>query len=141
MNVKLSPTKDGSSTRNSHHEGDYELGIPPSRMEIVKVLSEEEFDKRKQYDDLQRECKEKSRLSDTPDDSSSLLDSIGRFPLFVAFVVILFGVIRTLPEPTNWIVGVIGVIVFAMVFVWLLLRKALRPFIRCAKIWRWLRRS
>lgn len=150
MSVKPSPTGSGSVTRDSLREGDHGAGIPRSPLKGVRVLSKKKKvnlihkrneDLQQRDKDLERKFEERSRQRDTAQSWSSLLglsllqDGIRRVAAWIRWVAVsvvglllirlvaaLFDVIKTLPAPFNWIVGVSAICFAAVIFVWLILR-------------------
>lgn len=150
MSVKPSPTGSGSVTRDSLREGDHGAGIPRSPLKGVRVLSKKKKvnlihkrneDLQQRDKDLERKFEERSRQRDTAKSWSSLLglsllqDGIRRVAAWIRWVAVsvvglllirlvaaLFDVIKTLPAPFNWIVGVSAICFAAVIFVWLILR-------------------
>lgn len=143
MSVKSSPTGVGDSTRDSLREGDHGLGIPQSRVEGARTLSEEEIaedQRRRNEEELQRQFEEWHRQLDTAGDSFRLPASIHRATTWIGWTVAsvlglllvvqgaaLIGDIKTLPAPFDWIAGVSATF-FAAMLGWLILRLGVALF-------------
>ncbi len=128
--------KGGNQTRDSLREGDHGLGIPQSRMEGARVLSEEEIteDQRQQDEELQRQFEERLGQLDAAGDSFRLPASILRVATWIGWTaasvlglllvgqgVALIDDIKALPAPFDWIAGVSATF-FAAMLGWLILR-------------------
>ena len=128
--------KGGNQTRDSLREGDHGLGIPQSRMEGARVLSEEEIaeDQRQQDEELRRQFEERLGQLGTAGNSFQLPESILRVATWIGWTaasvlglllvgqgVALIDDIKTLPAPFDWIAGVSATF-FAAMLGWLILR-------------------
>ena len=135
-------SKGGNLTRDLLREGDHGLGIPQSRAEGARVLSEEEIaeDQRLRDEELQRQFEERLEQLDTAGDSFRLPASILRATTWIGLTVAsvlglllvgqgtaLIGDIKTLPAPFDWIAGVSAAI-FAAMLGWLILRLGVALF-------------
>ena len=135
-------SKGGNLTRDSLREGDHGFGIPRSRAEGARVLSEEEIaeDQRRRDEELQRQFEERLGQLDTAEDPFRLPASILRATTWIGLTVAsvlglllvgqgaaLIGDIRTLPAPFDWIAGVIATF-FAAMLGWLILRLGVALF-------------
>ena len=120
-------------------EGDYGLGIPRSRVEGARVLSDEEIEETRRLEDAERRRQfEKSlRRIETAESSFALPAGIRRALtwggcalasvlglILVSQVAAVVAGIRALPVPFDWIVGALAVL-FAGTLSWLILQLVL----------------
>ena len=137
-------SKGGNLTREPLHEGDHGLGIPQSRVEGARVLSEEEIAEDQQEDQRrrneERQFEERRRQRDAAGDSFRLPKSIIRVATWIGWTVAsvlglllvgqgvaLVGDIKSLPAPYDWIAGVSATF-FAAMLGWLILRLGVALF-------------